>query len=325
MGHGAVDTTTLSADNMDSTVLANTLGMEFVGFTLATWLFGVNTLQAYIYFQQYNDTLPLKLTAILAIILDVANTAFGAWGIYLQIIPDFGKTPNTNIPLTLQSTIGIMSIFVVQCFLVQSIWRVSRRNKWLTVFIVTLSMLGFAIGLVVSAQLIISLEISILETTSSLVTITLGVALTTLSDVVITASLVGYLFHEKGSVTSASHLLERLISFAVQRGVLITLAQSLVVILTYAEPKTFAWALFQYSLGKIYTYTFFAILNRRDDLRRSTTVIESRITPQFPMPSVPGTTQETTSHVSERIDNAAANGGAGGTKDFRSVTLHSLA
>ncbi|KIJ63749.1 hypothetical protein HYDPIDRAFT_29098 [Hydnomerulius pinastri MD-312] len=288
---------------VDEGTLVYSLGMVFFGYTLATWLFGVNTLQAYTYFQNYNDGLLMKLTVIAIFTLDVANTALNCWGIYLFIIPGFGEYPELNIPLVLETTVMDVSIFIVHCFFAQSVWHVSRHNRWLTSLIVMSATVALGNGLgetlvysmtelgslnyfaALSGLTVNALRSSMGIPSITTPLVTLGLGFVTFTDLTITIALVYYLHQGKSSIGPTSTLLDKLMLYSVRRGVLTTVTQVLVLALWFSLPSESTWALFQLSLGKIYTLTFIAILNRRDSLKRGTppTSTPSAFMPNFQM------------------------------------------
>ncbi|KAJ7154417.1 hypothetical protein C8R43DRAFT_1186563 [Mycena crocata] len=63
-------------------------------------------------------------------------------------------------------------------------------------------------------------------------------------------------------------LLERLLGFTVARGGLVTIAQSLVLILYVVQPTKLNWMPVHFMLAKLSIITMIAILNSRESLRR---------------------------------------------------------
>ncbi|KAH7886522.1 hypothetical protein F5I97DRAFT_1926776 [Phlebopus sp. FC_14] len=180
--------------------LANTLGMEYIGFTLAMWLFGVNSAQAFAYFQTYSDRLFLKLTVIAVVILESANTVLMCWGLYLQIIPNFGKSLTFNLPLTVEAMMIALNSFIVECFLSQSIFRISQKNKVLTASIIILAVAQLAFSLAACVQGIFFLRFPDYHSGATMVIGALSVGLAVLTDLVITASLVFYFIRGRSSI-----------------------------------------------------------------------------------------------------------------------------
>ncbi|KAH7886529.1 hypothetical protein F5I97DRAFT_1926801 [Phlebopus sp. FC_14] len=229
--------------------LANTLGMEYIGFTLAMWLFGVNSAQAFAYFQTYSDPLFLKLTVIAVVILDSANTALMCWGLYLQIIPNLGKS-TLNLPLVVETMAIVLNAFIVECFLSQSIFRISQKNKVLTASIIILAVVQLAFALAACVQAIFFLRFPDYHSGATIVIGTLSVGLAVLTDLVITASLVFYFIRGRSSIGPGSDVLSKLIVYALQRTVMITVPQILLVIFFLVMPDTSVWYIFQFVEGQ---------------------------------------------------------------------------
>ncbi|KAH7881737.1 hypothetical protein F5I97DRAFT_1833062 [Phlebopus sp. FC_14] len=214
---------------MDSTTFANPLGMEFVGLALATWLFGVNTVQAFEYFMTYNDRLLLKLTVVAALILDLASTILTCWGLYLQVVVNFGRPPVLNLPLV------ILSAFIVQC-----VYRASERNKTLTLSILMgNSFYSFVVAL---TQLIITATLVLYFWRGR---------------------------SHIGSVRSCQREEKSKVCRRTIASDNYSVLQILLAIFLFSMPNSFIWVILQSNLNKTYTLTFLAILNRRECLRRT--------------------------------------------------------
>ncbi|KAF8137069.1 hypothetical protein EV363DRAFT_1534347 [Boletus edulis] len=282
----------------------NSLGMLFIGFTLATWLFGANvgdltTLQTYVYFQRYDDGFLLKVVVV------IVFTVFTCWGIYMEIV----QTPILPLQGNMQSTRGIYPYCPVWCHKLILTARVSQLEstaadvaifivQWYSTYLgqpnpVLTSSLAFWLEVYtkvhhlppffvlpkwfvlhsVLAKQMVDRVNSLYLAGKSLpllneVCFALALGLVTLTDIVITISLVGYLFDGKSSFGPTSQLLDGLILYCVQRGILTTVSHVIVVVLWFTLPTNWAWTLFQFSLGKVYTLTFITLLNRRESLKQ---------------------------------------------------------
>jgi len=132
-------------------------GTSFIGFTIATTLYGITCLQTYIYFRNYRkDHRFLKATVTLLWVLDSLTTIFVAHSLYTFFVLDYGKPPQVNIIIpwsfTAEKLLVTLITFIAQVFYARTIWRVSS-NKSVPVVIVLLALAALALGLVTSEHL----------------------------------------------------------------------------------------------------------------------------------------------------------------------------
>jgi hypothetical protein len=76
-----------------------------------------------------------------------------------------------------------------------------------------------------------------------------------------------FLTSSRTGIPETNALLTRLIRFIIHRGALVTLFQTALLIAFYAAPKNIYWAPIHINVTKLYTNTFFAMLNGRQHLK----------------------------------------------------------
>ncbi|KAF8552480.1 hypothetical protein OG21DRAFT_1486173 [Imleria badia] len=253
----------------------NSLGMLFIGFALATWFFGANTLQTYVYFQRYDDGLLLKAVVIIVFISDMFNTIFNCWGIYMELV----QTPILPLQGNMQSNGGNYACRFIHKSILTSRFFSSNLPPRMLPFsscngnrisgstcldadVQSKLLRSKRIPSVLAQQMVDRGDPLTAASITSLylvgkalpmaneVCIALALGLVTLTDVVITVTLVWYLFEGKSSLGPTSKLLDGLILYCVQRGILTTVSHVIVLVLWFALPTNWAWTLFQFSLGK---------------------------------------------------------------------------
>ncbi|KAG8216565.1 hypothetical protein J3R82DRAFT_6746 [Butyriboletus roseoflavus] len=121
----------------------------------------------------------------------------------------------------------------------------------MTGLIVVLTALAFVSGIALTGTSITSLYLagSKLPLLNQ-VFVALALGLVTLTDIVITLSLIRYLYDSKASSRKTSSLLDSLIVYCAQRGILTTVSHLLVLVLWFTLPTEWTWTLFQFGLGK---------------------------------------------------------------------------
>jgi len=84
-----------------------------------------------------------------------------------------------------------------------------------------------------------------------------------LTDIVATAALCVYLSSSRTGVTQTNSIIKTLVHFIIHRGALVTLIQSLLLIMFFAVPTRLYWLAFHVNVTKLYVNIFFALLNAR--------------------------------------------------------------
>ncbi|KAF8199851.1 hypothetical protein K438DRAFT_669353 [Mycena galopus ATCC 62051] len=88
------------------------------------------------------------------------------------------------------------------------------------------------------------------------------------SDLLASITLSYEFYKNKGSINLTNSILDKLLGFAVARGVLVTVAQLLTLALYVAQPTKLNWMPVHFSQGKLCHITMITILNLRGSLRR---------------------------------------------------------
>jgi len=89
-----------------------------------------------------------------------------------------------------------------------------------------------------------------------------------LTDIIATIAMSVFLRSSRTEMVQTNKLINTLIIFIVQRGILVTLIQILLLVTFYALPQRLYWFAIHVNVTKLYANTFFAMLNGRDYLKR---------------------------------------------------------
>ncbi|KAF5388017.1 hypothetical protein D9615_000096 [Tricholomella constricta] len=288
-------------------------GTSFVGFTIATTLYGITCLQAYLYFRNYpKDHLLLKGTVALLWVLDTLTTAFVAHSLYTFFVLNFGKPTQINLIIpwsfTAEKLLVTLITFVAQAyvstehrgsmkiftnelysFYARTIWRVSS-NKLIPSIILLLALA--ALGAITNplATAISERKFSIL---SGLVQ-----GLASLDDILITAALCFFLHTRRaGFRSSTEQIIDSLMLYAVSRGILTAVTQIMFLVLNVALPHDTYWQPFHQAVGKLYVNSVFATLNVRSTFAEPTEVKLGNL--QFMSGATSTQTHETSQNASQ--------------------------
>ncbi|KAJ7667411.1 hypothetical protein B0H17DRAFT_1210212 [Mycena rosella] len=237
---------------------------SFIGFAIATTLYGISVLQVYLYYRNYPADHPaLKGTVALLWVLDTLCTIFVAHSLYTYFVLNFGKSPTVDliIPWSFTSEKFLVTLitFVAQCFYARTIWRVSGS---LTLFLIVgvIAVVTFALGIVTTVHLFQNPLATAISARSFQILSGLVQGLAAFNDVLITVCLCIWLYRHKtgaggwgmSQAFGTEKILDTLILYAVSRGVLTAVTQFLFLTLNLALPHATYWMPFHQAVGKLY-------------------------------------------------------------------------
>ncbi|KAJ3914772.1 hypothetical protein F5877DRAFT_70425 [Lentinula edodes] len=105
------------------------------------------------------------------------------------------------------------------------------------------------------------------------------------TDIMATLAMCTFLSNAKTGIRQTDNLIKSLIQYVVERGGVVTLIQTLLLITFYAAPTKLYWLAFHINVTKLYANTFFCMLNARKGLwekhaanNRATAMVSSIVT-----------------------------------------------
>ncbi|KAJ3526363.1 hypothetical protein NMY22_g10198 [Coprinellus aureogranulatus] len=275
-------------------VLDNTLGAAFVGMVAAATLHGVSCVQALYYYTHQTDKWPIKTLVAAVMLFDTVHQALITHTVYTYVVTNWG---NPNIlgaltwsivvrahPYQSQSlSVSSTSSKIAPCFatpdrsLIQRIDGASRpelldhacmeanKNIILTGLASLLVVAEFVCivvftGIAMTYQTF--LELAQLETLSRVVN-----ALAAAGDVLIAACLCVMLHRSRTGFTRSDTMINKLIMFAVNTGVLTSVCAICSLIAITVAGDTFIYIAFFFCIGRLYTNSLLATLNARKMIR----------------------------------------------------------
>ncbi|CDO74202.1 hypothetical protein BN946_scf185043.g254 [Trametes cinnabarina] len=252
---------------------ASFFGGMLIEIFIACILYGITTLQTFIYFQKYqNDTPSLKFMVAVIWIIETAHTAFCMQLVYAYLVSNFGDFEyflniNWSVGVTVITEVVISTL--VQAFYVRRVWIMSNKAKLLTIFMasVTVCRIGFGIG-----STILSYHfgdwISFRAHKSSLATVSGGLGAAALIDVLVALTLSYYLSRGRSSWHKSSNSKINLIMlYAVNSGAITASASVLSVILYATQTDSLVFLGLVEIQGKLYANSFLGSLNARSHIR----------------------------------------------------------
>ncbi|KAF8573685.1 hypothetical protein K439DRAFT_1421174 [Ramaria rubella] len=249
----------------------DTLGAALIGGLLTATLFGITLLQTFSYFQTFgNDPKKLKAFVFSVLLSDTAHMTLVAHSIYWYLITNYSNPEAiTSLPTSIFAGIIVTNIsdVAIRLFFSRRVWILSRGSKIITLPLVVLIIIIFISGFGFGVKSFQLATFSKLQSISWL--LYTGFALALAGDVYIALTLCILLFTSRSGVRKTDSVVNILIAYTVNTG-LITSVTSAVVVFTYvAMPKNFIFLASYFPLSKFYVNAMLATLNAREVLRNT--------------------------------------------------------
>ncbi|KIK54779.1 hypothetical protein GYMLUDRAFT_48478 [Collybiopsis luxurians FD-317 M1] len=245
----------------------------FWGFFVSIFLGGITIVQAYVYFPHPTDRIGVQVIAATMLILDLISSGLVAQSLYYYLVPHFGSVlPLQTITPELSAECMISGIltFVSQMYFVYQIYSVRRGGllAWAIIGILTLlAILTFGGGIGCVATMYV-FAYGVLADRNKDFAIFFGLAkgFGAVTDIIATIAMSTFLSKARTGMKHTDSLIKHLIQYVVERGAVVTLIQTLLLITFYAAPNRLYWLAFHINVTKLYANTFFCMLNARKNL-----------------------------------------------------------
>ncbi|KAF8621738.1 hypothetical protein AX15_007536 [Amanita polypyramis BW_CC] len=203
--------------------------------------------------------------------LDIVHTALIWDGLWIYLIQGFGNESRVDfIPLPIALTISFTAILtlLVHFYFVQRIFRLSRKNYWICVPIVVLAVGRVCSASGTSAEMIREGTFSNFRDHYRWL-FSLGLAISSTVDVIITVSLFILLRMSRSRSLSLNDVIDSLILYTFEIGSLTGLASIVAMICWLAVKNNLIFLGLHFVVGKLYANSLMASLNMRYHLRRA--------------------------------------------------------
>ncbi|KAJ7645745.1 hypothetical protein B0H17DRAFT_1215941 [Mycena rosella] len=261
---------------MESISFDGTLGALSIGVTGCAFLFGVFTVQVYIYSRAYpSDSLLIKALVGIVFLCELGHTITTTHAGYLETIKKFG---NPALLATMPNSLAISILFegfitfMVEGFFTYRIYRMHRTpyvayTCWL---LATLRLCASTAFFVVGSLPLAHTELfTVFESKWSWLLEIIQI-MGACIDVVIAAALCAYYLRNRVSTfSSTSRLIDKLLMWAISTGLITSLVSVLTLIFFLTMKQNFIWIVSYIWLAKVYSNSFLASLNARDGIRET--------------------------------------------------------
>ncbi|KAJ7129850.1 hypothetical protein C8R43DRAFT_673616 [Mycena crocata] len=253
----------MSASNPPNGVnIAKSVDAMFSGLMLCPLLLGIILQQAWRYYTSNKDGWMLQTFVAILVALDIASTCLTSEMAHIYMIQNFGNLKQLGLlPLSaiVEVQINVVICTSVELFFARRVYLLNQRRILVPTIISFLSIAGLVAGTFIVA------DISGEPTVAHLASRTMKIEVATTNgcyaaaDLLNTIALSWTFYSNRGAVKSTNSLLERLLGFTVARGGLVTIAQSLVLILYVVQPTKLNWMPVHFMLAKLSIITMIAM------------------------------------------------------------------
>jgi len=247
----------------------NTLGAMLIGVLVSTTLFGLTTLQTYLYYCNYTkDRAAFKWLVASVWLLDFIHTVFISHTTYYFLVQQYGNPASLlagewSLIMEIVVTIGVT--LLVQGFFAHRVYRLTHNNVWLSGTIVLLSLSHAATGIAAAIRLFQIHVFSRLPEVLGIMSATL--ILMAANDLFITAVLCLYLRKAQSSFTETQSAIQMLMVYTIETGLLTSVFVTIDAVCILVMPHNWVFIGITFCISKLYANSLLTILNSRQSLK----------------------------------------------------------
>ncbi|KAJ6515635.1 hypothetical protein C8R45DRAFT_957166 [Mycena sanguinolenta] len=268
-----------------------TLGALEIGVLVSYVLFGITTVQTYIYSTRFPDD-PWKLKAFVAFVLlcEFAHAICIGDTVYTYTITNYGHPERLLLPVpkSLEVSVFFSGVIAasVQCFFSYRIYVISQ-SVYIPCFTWTLALLRCAFSTLAFGSGIHMHTLGSYESQWGWLAITLW-SVSAANDVIIAAILVYLFFRRRNGALELRNrrtamLVDRLIAWTIETGT-VTSVFGVITLLCYVTMvANFIWLALVVITARLFSNSLLASLNSRATLRAMS---EASVTPTTPVPTI---------------------------------------
>ncbi|KAI0740021.1 hypothetical protein C8Q76DRAFT_184168 [Earliella scabrosa] len=248
--------------------LDDTLGAAFLGHVVTTFLYGITTLQAFMYYRnQYRDANILKFSVLLLWILDTAHCALITGAMYWYCITSFTNLPAVQTPIwPIPSMIIVSNVSnaIVRGIFGYRLYRLNNNGWILPLVIAVMSVFIFVDATYFAVKLFgITSYTHISRFSWGLYA---GLSVEAAVDLIVAIAQCLLLRGFETGIRTTDSAIKVLMTYSVNTGLLTSLC-AIGALISYATvPEKFIYFAFYFVLSKLYVNSLLATLNARGSL-----------------------------------------------------------
>ncbi|KAJ6588640.1 hypothetical protein B0H19DRAFT_1248263 [Mycena capillaripes] len=251
------------------------VGVYLLGILFNTFLYGFVLVQFLTYFNtKSNDSMGMKAVVWSLLFTDTVHSAVEVYAAWQTCVEDYGNLASFafvswTIPFTAVAT--SVAAIITQFFLAYRVFFLTRR-KLLVGIICVSSIIGLVFGFVAGIMSGVIKEVAKFGPLVPFVI--LWLTFQSLSDFLITASLVAALARSRTGFRKTDTVINRLIQGAIETGTFASMFALADLFSFVFFRNTNLYAMFAFPIGRIYTNTLLHTFNARADLRNMDSIID---------------------------------------------------
>ncbi|KAI0363876.1 hypothetical protein BV20DRAFT_1125975 [Pilatotrama ljubarskyi] len=251
--------------------LDSTVGAILIGTFVSLILYGLVIHQAYLYFRMYqNDTAVIKTFVITMLVAETVHVIFCMHMIYYYLVTNYFNPPSLQIgvwSMDAQPVLNSFGIFVSKGFFTYRVYMISPKSRMLVPISILCTL--FAIGCTSAATYESVRHVSFAGFRAYTWLDSAGFAATVASDILITSVLIFTLKRSRTGFKRTDHIVDRLILYTVNTGLLTSICNILALVLGLAQPSNMIYIGVAIISTKVYANSLLAALNTRRSLAAS--------------------------------------------------------
>ncbi|KJA26631.1 hypothetical protein HYPSUDRAFT_36351 [Hypholoma sublateritium FD-334 SS-4] len=252
--------------------IRSTFGATLIGSFIATMLYGLTTLQTYLYYAYYpKDSRSTKALVAVIWILDTLHAAFMAYSVYYYLVISYFNPDLLGVGhWSLFTSVAFNTVIacIAQTFFLVRVHQLcsTKYRWWVTSLIGLLVLAHFAFGVETVTFMFIKKDLAKLSEIS-LIAATPFAIFAVLSDIMIAGALCYLLHGSRSGFKRTDTIISILIIYAINR-CLLTSVVAVVEVIVYCTMPTSLWFLaIDFFIGKLYANSLLATLNSRVAIR----------------------------------------------------------
>lgn len=264
------------------------LGPVQIGYTISLFLFGLITVQTYLYYQDFSDDPGILRILVAALwLINLAHELCCSHLVYFVNVISYGNIrffDEGRAPRSFDALIFLtgLSVFLVMAFYNHRLWAARQQKFIATVlsvllaarFVSTLVLAGFAVRSVMPIVKFI-VEYKWLATSIWI--------LGAVEDVIMTLALChDWHAHRRSEIYQTSRLVDRLVVWCVGTGMLTSVvAVALSICFAFMASKNLIWVVFFFPMPQFFLNSLLVTLNARNSLQSAETTKSLNMESQF--------------------------------------------
>ncbi|KIP07113.1 hypothetical protein PHLGIDRAFT_106054, partial [Phlebiopsis gigantea 11061_1 CR5-6] len=207
------------------------------------------------------------------LLLNIASSSLVAQSLYYYLVPHFGSLLPLNsitMELSAECLISTLMTFISQMLFPIQLYESKRCTSHPEVTISLELLLFFTCStvMIVHPHAVLGSRGNLFTVRSFNIFFGLAKGFGALTDVMATTAMCILLTTSRTGFGRTDTLINTLIQYFAQRGLLVTLVQVIIMIVFFAAPHNVYWFSFHVNMTKLYANTFFSMLNGREEIHR---------------------------------------------------------